>query len=375
MHRRLRIVHTEASCGWGGQELRILTEARGLRARGHEVQLLCPPEAPILAAASRLGVPATPLPIARLGLGALAALRRWLAAHPETDVLNTHSSVDTWLAALACATLRHAPPIVRTRHVSTRVRHHGPTRWLYQRATCHIVTTGEALREQLVHDNGFDPARITSVPTGIDLERFRPRDSSEARCALGLDPARRYLGIVATLRNWKGHTYLLEAFATLAPRHPDWDLLIVGDGPQRANLARRIAELGLEARVRLVGQREDVERWFNAFDVFVLPSYGEEGLSQSVMQAMASALPVVSTTVGAIPEAITTEQTGLLVPPRDVPALARALERLMGDASLRRRLGEAAAAHARERFGLDRMLEAMEAVFAKAAGQRGACVG
>jgi glycosyltransferase involved in cell wall biosynthesis len=252
---------------------------------------------------------------------------------------------------------------VRTRHVSTRIRDNWPTRWLYQRATCHIVTTGEALRAQLIRENGFDAARITSIPTGIDLERFRPRDPLAARRALGLDPARRYLGIVATLRNWKGHAYLLEALATLAPLYPDWDLLIVGDGPQRANLARRIAELGLGGRVYLVGHREDVEQWFNAFDIFVLPSYGEEGLSQSLMQAMASALPAVATAVGAIPEAIAHEQTGLLVPPRDTSALSEALGRLMRDAPLRRRLGEAARLRARERFGLERMLAAMEALF------------
>lgn len=372
---RLAVVHTEASCGWGGQELRILTEAQGMLRRGHRIHLLCPPEAPLCAAAARYGIPVTPLPIARLDLAGLLALRRWLAAHPETDVLNTHSSTDSWLAALACATLRRAPPMVRTRHVSTRIRNNWPTRWLYQRATRHIVTTGEALREQLVRENGFDASRITSVPTGIDIGRFCPRDPVEARCALGLDPARRYLGIVATLRNWKGHTYLLEAFAALAGRFPDWHLLIVGDGPQRHNLARRIQELALGRQVSMVGNREDVERWFNAFDIFVLPSYGEEGMSQSVMQAMASALPVVSTTVGAIPEAVANGVTGILVPPHDARALADALARLMGDESLRRRLGEAGRARAQERFGLDRMLDAMEEVFLEASRDRRACAG
>lgn len=370
--RRLTVVHTEASCGWGGQELRILSEAQGMLQRGHRVHLLCPPEAPIHAQAVKIGIPVTPLPIARLTATGVLALRRWLAAHPQTDVLNTHSSTDSWLAALACATLRRSPPIVRTRHVSTRIRNNWPTRWLYQRATRYIVTTGEALREQLVRENGFDAARISSVPTGVDLERFCPRDPAGARGALGLDPARHYLGIVATLRNWKGHTYLLEAFAALATSFPDWQLLIVGDGPQRHNLARRIGELGLGDRVHMAGNRQDVERWFNALDIFVLPSYGEEGMSQSVMQAMASALPVVTTTVGAIPEAVINDRTGILVPPHNTRALAEALERLMGDESLRRRLGEAGRARAQERFGLDRMLDAMEAVFFKASR---ACAG
>lgn len=366
----LNIVHTESSCGWGGQELRTLTEAAGMLQRGHRVTLLCPAEAPMHARSVQLGVPVEALPIARKNWKGFTALRAWLKDHSDINVLNTHSSTDTWLAALACATLRQAPPIVRTRHVSTPVNTGAATRWLYQRATRHIVTAGEALRQQLVRDNGFDISRITSVPTGIDLARYAPRDRTEARRALALDTGRHYLGIVATLRNWKGHTYLLEAFAKLAPAHPGWDLVIVGDGPQRHNLEKLLARLGLEGRVRLVGNRDDVEIWLNAFDLFVLPSYGEEGVSQSVMQAMATGLPVVATTVGAMAEAVQHERTGLLVPTRDAEALRAALAGLMRDEALRSRLGAAGQDYALAHFGLDRMLDRMESIFRSVAKQK-----
>jgi glycosyltransferase involved in cell wall biosynthesis len=364
--RPLHIVHTESSCGWGGQEIRILTEAQGMLARGHRVQLLCPAEAPICEAARRRGILVEALPIARKNLRGLGALRRWLRAHRDVDVINTHSSTDSWLVALARLTLHRCAPMVRTRHVSTRIRNDWPTRWLYQSATRHIVTTGEALREQLARDNGFDAARITSVPTGIDLERFRPCDAAGARRALGLDPARHYLGILATLRTWKGHVYLLDAFARLALQYPDWQLLLVGDGPQWRNLNRRIDELGLRERVIMPGNREDVPLWLNSMDVFVLPSYGEEGVSQSVMQAMACARPVVSTTVGAIHEAVAHGETGLLVAPHDVTQLQEAVERLMRDGALRERLGAAGRARAERLFGTGRMLDAMESVFRNA---------
>ena len=338
--------------------------------RGHRVLLLCPPEAPMHAHAVRLGVPVAALPIARKHVRGFLALRRWLKAHPNIDILNTHSSTDAWLAAIACATLRHAPPIVRTRHVSTPVNHRAATRWLYQRATRHIVTAGEALRQQLIRDNGFDAARITSVPTGIDLTRYAPRDRAEARRRLGLDLQRKYLGIVATLRNWKGHTYLLEAFAQLATTQPDWDLVLVGDGPQRHNIEKLVGILNLEGRVRLVGNRDDVERWLDAFDVFVLPSYGEEGVSQSVMQAMATGLPVVATTVGAMAEAVKHEHTGLLVPPRNTEALYDALACLMHDDALRHHFGAAGLDYARRHFGIEPMLTRMEAVFRKVHGEK-----
>lgn len=116
--RKLHIVHTEASVGWGGQEIRILSEARGMLARGHKVTLLCPAQARIYAEAQKQGIPVEALPIGRKKLAGMLAMRKWLKQHP-VDVINTHSSTDSWLAALACATLRHAPAIVRTRHIST----------------------------------------------------------------------------------------------------------------------------------------------------------------------------------------------------------------------------------------------------------------
>jgi len=366
----LNIAHTESSCGWGGQEIRILTEALGMQRRGHGVTIVCQPEAPIHAAARKLGITAVALPIARKNLTALSALRGWLNQRRDIDVLNTHSSTDAWLAAVAQLTLFRGTPIVRTRHVSSRIANNPPTRWLYQHATQHIVTTGEALKQQLANENGFDAARMTSVPTGVDLERFRPRDAREARRALGLHAERSYLGIVATLRNWKGHTYLLQAFAALSKHYPAWDLLVVGDGPQRHNLERLIGESGFDERIKMVGNRDDVERWFNALDVFALPSYGEEGVSQSVMQAMASGLPVVSTTVGAISEAVAQEQSGILVAPRDAAQLEMALARLMGEPALRQRFGTVGRQRAVERFGTERMLDAMERVFHNVVGKK-----
>ena len=137
----MKILHTENSCGWGGQEIRILTEAAGMIRRGHQVQLIAPREARIHDEARAHGVPVTALPIAKKRLPGLLALRRWLKANP-VDVINTHSSTDSWLAALACATLGNPPAIVRTRHVSAPVSTNAATRWLYARAARTIVTTG-----------------------------------------------------------------------------------------------------------------------------------------------------------------------------------------------------------------------------------------
>jgi glycosyltransferase involved in cell wall biosynthesis len=361
--RSLSIVHTESSCGWGGQEIRILAEAEGMVRRGHRLTLICPREARIHTAAIARGLEVVALPIARKNPKGLLALLAWLLRHGSgIDIVNTHSSTDSWLAALAASLLPGAPPLVRTRHVSSPVSKGRSSFWLYQKAVRHVVVTGEAVRQQLHRDNGFALESMTSVPTGIDLARFVPGDPHAARGKLGLADVPT-LGIVATLRNWKGHFYLLEAFALLRTAFPDWRLVFVGDGPQLRNLERRVLELELADRVTLVGNRDDVPDWLNAFDLFVLPSYGDEGVPQSIMQAMACGLPVVSTPVGAIAEAVVPDETGLLVPPKDDHALSAALGRLMGDHGLRARFGAAGYARAQARFGSERMLDAMERIF------------
>jgi glycosyltransferase involved in cell wall biosynthesis len=362
-HEPLSIVHTENSCGWGGQEIRTLTEARGFLDRGHRITLIAPAEAPIAPAGERLGIPVVQLDIRKKRFRPLLVLRRWIADNrARIDVVNTHSSTDSWLAALACATIADPPPIVRTRHVSTTIRNRPTTRWLYRRATAHIVTAGEALRHQLARDNGIALSHMTSVPTGIDLVRFVPGDPIAARARLRL-PERPTLGIVATLRDWKGHDMLFDALARDRDAWRDWNVLVVGDGPYRDRLDAQLERLALSQRIRFVGQQDDVVPWLQSLDVFTLPSWGEEGVPQAIMQAMACALPVVSTTTGAITEAVEADVTGLIVPPRDVDALGRALAKLRDDPGLRARLGAAGRARALRDFGLEKMLDRMEAVF------------
>jgi glycosyltransferase involved in cell wall biosynthesis len=362
----LSILHTENSTGWGGQEIRILTEARGMLDRGHRVMLLTPASAEILPAAQRMGIPVTAIDIEKKRVGPLRNLRAWLKQHSANyDVINTHSSTDSWLSSVACATLRNTPPIVRTRHVSTPINNHASTRWLYTKATTHIVTTGEALRHQLHRENGYALHKMTSIRTGIDLAKFHPLDKTAMRNELKVED-RPTLGVLATLRDWKGHRDLLDAWVLLRTRFPDWRLIFIGDGPEFERLQARIAELSLGDSVRMVGNQERVTEWLATLDILALPSYGAEGVPQGIMQGMACGLPVVSTTVGAINEAVQEDLTGHMVPPREPKAFADALASLMSDAGKRASMGEAGLDYARNNFGIDIMLDKMEAVFRQA---------
>ena len=363
--RPLAIVHTESSLGWGGQEIRILAESQGLARRGHAVTVLCAPQARILAEAPHWEVPARALPIASKRPAGLRALIEWLRAN-RCDVLNTHSSTDSWLAALATR-FGPAVPIVRTRHISAPVPRNPFSRWLYERGASKIVTTGEALKRELVEKNGFRAERIESVPTGIDAGRFRPGDRAAVRSRLGLPAEPILVGIVATLRSWKGHEYLLKAMPSL-PKN--LQLVIVGDGPMREVLMEKVKELDLRVgvRVRMAGDQRDVLPWLQALDLFALPSYANEGVPQALVQAMLCGLPCVTTSVGSIGELARDEVTALVVPPRDAQALAAAITRLAGDPALRDELGSTARRHCVENFSYERMLDRMEAIYHDVAG-------
>jgi glycosyltransferase involved in cell wall biosynthesis len=140
------------------------------------------------------------------------------------------------------------------------------------------------------------------------------------------------------LEEAKGFGYLIDAIPGLLRRYPDLIIAIAGQGPLRDALERRAAELGVAGSVRFVGFCADVQRFYDALDVFVLPSLCET-LGYVLLEAMATSLPVVGTRVGGVPEVISDGESGLLVPPRDPAAIARAIESLLGSEELRSRFG------------------------------------
>ncbi|MDQ7989910.1 MAG: glycosyltransferase family 4 protein [Candidatus Dactylopiibacterium sp.] len=366
--RNLHIVHTESSCGWGGQEIRILEESRGMIERGHRVTLLCPVESTIFARARDWGVKAVALPIREKRWPDFKAMRAWIVENrKDIDLINTHSSTDSWLVALSNLSLgKRGVPVLRTRHISAPVKASFANRWLYGRAADRVVTTGEGLRHELIDGLGLAPERVQSIFTGINTRRFVPGSKREARERLGLEVDAVWIGIIATLRSWKGHKYLLKALAELAD--PRLRLVIVGDGPQRDKLNRLTVELGLTRAVRFAGQQRDVVPWLQALDVFALPSFANEGVSQAVMQAMAVGLPVITTPIGSSADVVKPGLTGMLVPPKDSRALAQAIRKLIDDPQEAARLGEGARTFALENCGLERMITRMEAAFQRVAG-------
>ena len=366
--RRYKILHTEASTGWGGQEIRILSESAGLTKRGHEVMIACQPGSVISERASNQGIGTF---VIRLGGAFDVAGIRHLSAlirRREVDIVNTHSSKDSWCAGLA-AKLSGGAKVIRTRHLSIPIKRSLESKLLYRTLPDAVVTTGEALREHVIERTGLCPERVVSIPTGIDLAKFDPTvvDGSGVRAEFGIATDVPFIGTVGMLRIMKGHSYFLEAASRVVKKCPEAKFLIVGDiafsSPIKVQLASLVDELGIGDRIIMAGYREDIPEVMAALDVFVLPSIRNEGVPQVISQAMAMKKPVVATDVGAIREQVMDGETGLTVEKADAGQLARAILAFLEDPEKARRMGENGRKLVEEKFSLDAMLDATEALY------------
>ena len=226
-----------------------------------------------------------------------------------------------------------------------------------------FICVSHDLRRWLIEQVRIPASKVVTIHNGVDVTRFTGADRDAARADLGLDASDVVVGTVGRLDPVKGHAYLVQAFADVARRHPESRLVVTGDGPLRGELDHLVDTLGLRDRTRLLGERRDVPAILAALDVFVLPSVAE-GISNTLLEAMATGLPVVVTRVGGNPELIQAETIGLLVPARQPASLAAAIARYVDDPHLRQLDGKNARQRAVERFSLARMADNYTAVYA-----------
>lgn len=363
----MRILHTEASLAWGGQEIRILTEAKGFVRRGHTVVIAASPDSLLYARAGEAGLPTEAVSMQKRGYpAAVKTLLRVIAKH-QIDVVHTHSSRDSWLGLFAARFSGRRPRLIRTRHLSTPIGKNRLSRWFYARPDW-IITTGEATRRRLVEESGLSPERIISIPTGIDLDHFQPAPRGLHPTAVDAPPA---VGMIAFLRDWKGHTYFIDAAREVLRKIPEATFYIVGDGPEEARLKALLDRIDLTARVQMLGYQADVRAILGRLDIVVLTSYANEGVPQSLLQAMAMGKPVIGTAVGGIPEVIEDGVNGYLIPPRDADSCAERIVELVRQPVRRAEMGKAGRARVEKEFSFDRMLDQVEAVYRAALERRG----
>ncbi len=356
----ITILHTESSRQWGGQEQRILGEAAQLSKRGYRVIIACRPDSRILRRARQAGIKTRKVNM-HSGFNLKAFLKLvWLIYREKVNIVNTHSSKDSWLASLAVR-LTTCSKVIRTRHVSIPIPKH-PFNIVYRLAH-KIITCGEMIRQAMIKDNRLEPEKIVSIPTGVDLRRFDSGlGGSAVREEFGIGPDIPLVGTVGIIRSEKGHFYFVKAAQRILEEKSGVRFLIVGNEPKGDTVRRQIKELGLEKEIIMAGLRDDIPQILAALNIFVLPSL-KEGVPQGVAQALAMKKAVVATAVGGVPELIENGRTGILVPPRDVEALAEAILELLNDKEKAKRLGENGRHLIEEKFSLEEMVEKIESLY------------
>jgi glycosyltransferase involved in cell wall biosynthesis len=364
MSRRLTILHTESSLGWGGQEHRTFKEMVGLAKLGHRLLLACQPGAKFAARAHEAGFEVFEVRMRNsFSVGAVLKLAA-LIRRQQVDVVNTHSGRDSILAGLAGRLAGRL--VVRTRHLALPIT----SRFTYTTLPHHVVTVSESVRRYLVSE-GVPEGRASTVYTGIDPAVLELDGPATLRCELGLPADTPLVGAVAILRQKKGHRRIVEAAPAILAACPQAHFVFAGDGPQLDNLKAQIAAAGLSERFHLLGLRRDVANVLADLDLFVLPTE-QEALGTAYIEAMAKGLPIVGSRVDGVPEVVADGENGYLIDPFDVAALADRVSQLLTDAPLRARFGEASRARAKTRFHVDTMCREMLALYRRLLAERGA---
>jgi len=324
------VLHLHSSAGLYGAEYVLLGLIPALARAGVRSTLLClenplQTEQPLLQRARKLGVSAECIPCrGRLDLSTIRALRRRILGD-RNSILHVHgykSAFYGWLARRGGAT-----PIVATLHgpisISMRLRLYARIEtWLLRRFD-RVCVVSAPMRDDLV-EAGVSYRRISLVENGIDTGRFRPEVTPMSRAGQGIPEDAFVFGAAMRLSEEKNPLGLLEAFAEVAARSASCWLTIAGEGPLRDAVQACAERLGIRARVRLLGARDDLEHFYPMLDCFVLPSH-YEGLPLALLEAMAAARPVISTNVGQV-SAVLAGLPAALVPVSDVSALASAMQ-------------------------------------------------
>jgi glycosyltransferase involved in cell wall biosynthesis len=360
-------VHIDTARTWRGGQNQLLLAARGLRARGHKVALVVHPDGELRARLGADGEAIALAPRSEVDLPAAWRLSRILR-DLAPDVVHAHDSHAVAMAALALSFGAPVPrpPLVFARRVDFRLRGNSFSKWKYRQVDA-FVAASTAIRSMLVED-GAPADRVFTVHDGIDIDRVDRAEPLNVREEFWFPPHSAVIGNIAALVPHKGQKYLIDAAATVVQQAPEARFLVLGEGELRGALEQQVHRLHLGQHVILAGFRPEVLGVLKGLDLFVMSSV-TEGLGSALLDAMAAERPIVATRAGGIPEVVVDGESGVLVPPRDAPALSDAILALLRDDARRARLAAAGRARVCDFFSADRMIDETLAVYARLAGR------
>jgi glycosyltransferase involved in cell wall biosynthesis len=366
VHEPLRIFHLiDKNRLNTGSVVQMLAAAQGLQRRGHRVWVGSRAEGDLETACAKVGLPFFGLPFrGTIDPVSTQRLRRQLRRH-RADLVHVHKGRAHAVCLVAAAGLGHSPRLVVNRGVSFELDVFN--RWKYRHPrVAAVVCVAEAVREVVIRTTGIERERTDVIHGGTDCELFDPRRSNGAslRNEFGLGGNDLLVGQIS-VRDWKGWSDLVTAFARVAPTHPQARLLLVGceSGEERSKIERAACDAGLANRVLMLPFRTDMPEVLSACDVVVDASCTGTGITGTIREAMAMERSVVASDCGGNRELVIDGEVGLLVPPRDTDSLAAAVSCLVEDPSLRQRFGVAGRQRVIDHFSTKQRIDKLEALY------------
>lgn len=358
MAEKMRVLHINTELNLRGGERQVLYLVSGLAERGITAHLLCQPHGALARQAVNDGLAV--FPFAMHGDADFKAAIRIarLIKREQYDIVHSHTPHAQALVLLASMLLSRKPVKIVTRRVQFSIYRHnflGLNRFKYIFGVDHIIAISEQVKATLMHD-GIPHAMITVVHSGVDVHRFKDITGDHIRAEFSIPRNAQVIGCVGFLEENKGHQFLIRAVREVVDKLPTARLFILGSGRMEAELKALTKELHLEENVILTGFRDDVGAFIKSCDLFAVPSI-EEGLNSSLLDALALQIPVVASDTGGIPEIITANKTGLLVPPADPKALASRIIWMLEHREEARKMACAGQAKVRAHFSKDVMVD------------------
>ncbi len=344
----MKALHLIKVTGIAGAEKHLLILLPSLMARGIDVELVALVEPnnrvdSLAEAAASVGLPFHREVITGNTDPRLIGRLRRLFMDRKPDVVHTHL-LHADLFGIPAARLAGVKRVITSRHNDDSFRRSLPMRAIHAGLWRQVdagIAISEAIRQFCIDVESAPPKKVHTIRYGLPLPVpiIEPRTARAAlRESLNLPADSVLIGVVCRLIEQKGVRYGLDAFAKLAADYPSAHLVIAGDGDQRAALESQAKRAGIAKRVHFMGWQKDVQPILAGLDMLLAPSLWE-GFGLILIEAMARRLPVIGSAVSAIPEIVLDGETGILTPPRDVPALENALRTLLRDEALRRHMG------------------------------------
>ena len=324
-----------------------LALSQGLKKKGHQVFVSAIPGEKPWQKAHRLGLKTIPM----VRLKNLTALRRFVREH-HIDLINAHTGSTHSLAVAAAIGQNIA--VVRTRSDARVIRRRPGSHFLYKH-TQRVIAAADYIRDSFIKELRLPPRQVVTVYQGVNVEDY------------SVEPLPKYptLGIVARLDPVKGHRYLIEAMDLLKSGYPTLRLHVIGQAENISihQLHAMAEELRVDSQIDFQGFRADVSKAMGECTLGIICSTGSEAVSRVALEWMASGRPVIATKVGCLPEIVQDKVTGTLINPKDAPALAAAVARLLHDRERMQSKGQAGLARVKSQFSMSRFIDKTLAVY------------